>query len=367
MNVVNVGSSYRIYGEDLKTYNYLPVMSYEVCFNKMTGFYLNSRPDLITNETKIYGTHQRRVDKVLKAFNSINRNFGVILSGEKGIGKSLWVRLLAMSAVKQNLPVILVNEFVPGIAQFLMSIEQSAVIIFDEFEKTFGGNDNDEDDNNMTPQDTMLSLFDGIDNGKKLFVITCNDVNRLNKCLLNRPGRFHYHFTLKCPTPEEIEEYMNDKLEEQYRHWIPKIIGLGSLMSLTYDCLRAIAFELNMGEDLNEALKILNISGSRNTYCLIEIELEDGSVFHDNVWITLWENNIIHDSCYGISINGKYQKIYYTFHTSDIYTGQNSMTISPDNINVTMKNDNDDVIDIKVASVKLIRENVDDEMYRYTV
>ena len=50
----------------------------------------------------------------------------------------------------------------------------------------------------------MLSLFDGLDNGKKLFVITCNEVERLNAYLLNRPGRFHYHF-VDCSPPAFCE------------------------------------------------------------------------------------------------------------------------------------------------------------------
>ena len=50
MNVVNSGSRFQIYGEDVKTYRTLPVGSYEVEFHKMIGFYLTSRPDLVVNE-----------------------------------------------------------------------------------------------------------------------------------------------------------------------------------------------------------------------------------------------------------------------------------------------------------------------------
>jgi len=40
MNIVNAGSRYQVYGEDVKTFRNLPVGSYNVEFNKMTGFYL---------------------------------------------------------------------------------------------------------------------------------------------------------------------------------------------------------------------------------------------------------------------------------------------------------------------------------------
>ena len=139
MNVVHAGSTYQIYGESVKTYNLLPTRTYEVCFNKMTGFYLTSRNNLIVQEEKIYGEGPRKVDKVLRAFEATDRNFGVILSGRKGIGKSLFARLLATRAVDYSLPLIIVSDYFPGIASFLSSIEQKVIVLFDEFDKTFPG------------------------------------------------------------------------------------------------------------------------------------------------------------------------------------------------------------------------------------
>ena len=45
MNVVHAGSTYQIYGDSLQTYKELPVGTYEVCFSKMTGFFLTSHND----------------------------------------------------------------------------------------------------------------------------------------------------------------------------------------------------------------------------------------------------------------------------------------------------------------------------------
>lgn len=200
MNVVHSGDTYQIYGDALKTYEKLPIGTYEVNFSKFTGFYLSSHTDLSVSEDKIYGSTPAKVEKVLRGFRSVDRNFGVILSGRKGIGKSLFARQLATKAKEENLPLVIVSSYVPGIANFLSSIEQEIIVLFDEFEKTFADRDG------CSPQEEMLSLFDGIDGGKKLFVVTCNEVNKLNSYLLNRPGRFHYHFILGNPTPDEIRE-----------------------------------------------------------------------------------------------------------------------------------------------------------------
>ena len=273
MNVVNSGDRFQIYGESLKTYSKLPLGTYEVNFHKMMGFFLTSRSDLEVKEEKIYGSTPKKVEKVLRSFSVVDRNFGVILSGRKGIGKSLFARQLAVQAKDYNLPLIIVSGYIPGIADFISSIEQEVIVLFDEFEKTFASQDS------CNPQEEMLSLFDGIDNGKKLFVITCNEVHRLNSYLINRPGRFHYHFVLGNPNPDEIKEYMTDKLNPEYHHHIKKLIGFSSTTDLTYDVLRAIAFELNMGYSFEETLADLNISKEGSPEYDIFVEFIDGTIF----------------------------------------------------------------------------------------
>ena len=271
MNVVHSGDTFQIYGDALKIYDKLPVGTYDVCFQKMMGFYLTSHADLVVNEEKIYGSSPAKVEKVLRSFQAVDRNFGVILSGRKGIGKSLFARQLAVRAKDYNLPLILVSCYYPGIADFLSSIQQEVIVLFDEFEKTFA------DQEHVNPQEEMLPLFDGIDNGKKLFVITCNDVHKLNSYLINRPGRFHYHFVLGNPNPDEIKEYMTDKLNPEYHHLIKKLIGFSMNVDLTYDVLRAIAFELNMGYSFEDTLMDLNISKEGTPKYNIRVEFADGT------------------------------------------------------------------------------------------
>ena len=135
------------------------------------------------------------------------------------------------------------------------SIEQEVVVLFDEFDKTFDGIKVSE--NSASAQASMLSLFDGMSTGKKLFVITCNSLSGMNEYLLNRPGRFHYHFRFNYPTADEIREYLQDKLDKQYWEEIDKVISFSQKVDLNYDCLRAIAFELNMGDKFENAIQDL--------------------------------------------------------------------------------------------------------------
>lgn len=257
MNIVNTGDSYRIYSDALKTFEKLPAQTYTVCFHPQQGFWLEYFPNLEVTE-KIYGTHLKNVERVYASFEAFERNLGVMLSGAKGIGKSLFAKLLSIKAVENGYPLIIVNRYIPGIADFLGEIDQKVVVLFDEFDKTFnGGKDNK--DNVDDPQTEMLTLFDGINVSKKLFIITCNETRNLNDYLLNRPGRFHYHFRFNFPIPEEIREYLQDKTDEKYWGEIEEVIAFSKKADLNFDCLRAIAFELNMGSSFKEAISVLNI------------------------------------------------------------------------------------------------------------
>lgn len=270
MNIVNAGARYQVYGEDVQTYKSLPAATYTIGFHPMQGFWLTKHSDLDVKEDSIYGKHDYCAEKVMSGYRESNRNFGVILSGKKGIGKSLMARIIADKAIASGMPVIIVDKAIGGIADFLSSIEQEVVIIFDEFEKTFARKDGED------PQVELLSLFDGIDSGKKLFIITCNDPRQLNEFLVNRPGRFHYHFEIVCPTGDEVRAYMQDKLGDGFDDEIKKVIKLSSIADITYDCLRAIAFELKQGYGIEETLEDLNINYERGMSFDITVRLNNG-------------------------------------------------------------------------------------------
>lgn len=253
MQIVNTGNIYKVYDNSLQTYNQLPARAYQVNFDKMSGFYLSGYDDIVISE-KIYGVHQKKVDKVMKSFKIFERNLGVILSGAKGIGKSLFAKLLSITAVEEGYPLVIVNQYIPGIADYINSIQQEVVVLFDEFDKTFNSKMEHGD-----PQAEMLTLFDGLSIGKKLFVVTCNEIRQLNEFLINRPGRFHYHFRFEYPTDNEVREYLADKVPVEYHEQIEKVVSFSHKVDLNYDCLRAIAFELSLGISFEEAIKDLNI------------------------------------------------------------------------------------------------------------
>ena len=271
MKAISIGSRYEIYDDTLKAYDSLPAQTYTVCFSQMTGFFLKVRPDLAVKEP-VYGVHPEKAEKVLQSFKVFERNLGVILSGDKGIGKSLFARLLSAKAVEAGYPVIIVDQSFPGIVSYIESIDQEVVFLFDEFDKTFGGNHDSE------PQSAFLSLFDGTSQGKKLFIITCNSLHRINDYMVNRPGRFHYHFRFGYPTAEEIRQYLTDKLCGQFQAEIEKVILFSNKVSLNYDCLRSIAFELKSGEPFEAIIQDLNIINTCDERYNLTLHFKSGGI-----------------------------------------------------------------------------------------
>ena len=230
MKAIKMGTKVEIYSDMVKTYDALPAKAYVVRFGKMDGFYLEEYVQIEVKEDKIYGHHLEKVNKVLQTYEKFDRNLGVILSGHKGIGKSLFAKLLSVEAIKKDIPMIVVDRYIPGIATYIEAIDQEILVLFDEFDKTFGEINALEGE--MEPQASLLSLFDGISQGKKLFVITCNDIRKLNDYIINRPGRFHYHFRFECPSAEEIQIYLTDKLDKQYYGEIKYIIEFSRKVDL---------------------------------------------------------------------------------------------------------------------------------------
>lgn len=258
MKAISQGdNTYDIFDDSLRVYEKLPAQSYVVRFSDRRGFYLSKYVDMDVNEEKVYGVHDDKVEKVMASFAEMSRSLGVILSGDKGIGKSLFAKMLSAEAIRRGIPVIVVDTYINGIASYIESIEQEAMILFDEFDKTFG--EVRAKDGESSPQTSLLTLFDGLSGGKKLFVVTCNELRKLNEYLINRPGRFHYHLRFEYPSALEIREYLGDKLAEEFRGEIDNVVSFAGKVSLNYDCLRSIAFELNHGLTFAEAIKDLNI------------------------------------------------------------------------------------------------------------
>lgn len=252
MKVVNLGSTLRIFSDDLTVEDRIPAGTYDVNFDPMSGYSLSMRPNFKTTE-KVYGNHLQMVNKMLDRYHKIDGNFGTILGGRKGTGKSMTARIVSEKLMEHDIPTILVTENTPGSPRFLQSIEQPVLILIDEFEKIFNKGDKDSEDEQVQ----FLSLFDGLVNNHHFYLITINDYNRLNKYFIGRTGRFYYDITYDNLSTNEVKEFLADKLEDATD--LNRLTNLLYRINVNYDQLQAITNELNYGESVENILDYLNL------------------------------------------------------------------------------------------------------------
>ena len=180
-----------------------------------------------------------------------DKNFGTILGGRKGTGKSMTARIISERLMELGLPTLLVTENTPGLSSFLQSIEQPVFILIDEFEKIFTyDNENDE-------QSQFLSVFDGFHHNNHFYLITINDYKKLNEYFRGRTGRFYYDIKFGKMSVEEIDGYIRDCVDPEYVS--DSLISLLYRLGTNYDQLGAIARELNLGESIENIIKYLNL------------------------------------------------------------------------------------------------------------
>lgn len=352
MRVISTGSIYRIFGDNMETHDKFPVGTYNIRFEDMVGFYAEKRRNFEIGE-KVYGGQSSKAEKVVKSFKLFSRNLGVIMSGDKGIGKSLTAKMIAIEAIKNDIPVFICDFFHPALMSYIESIDQEVMVMFDEFDKKFSKNED---------QDKMLSLFDGTSVGKKLFVVTCNEIRSMSDYMVNRPGRFHYHLRFDYPTAEDIKVYLMDHLEEQYYSSIDAVIKFSRRINLNYDCLRAIAFEINTGLSFSDAIKDLNIVSYNSSVqygCIIDIGeygILKGRICGD-LFAHKDETIYCYDCIESIGSNGV--EVVVSFNCNNVkYDPEKFLFyVDPKDVKISV-NDNDEPQAVKEAVKKVVPHSV---------
>ncbi len=282
MKIVKNEEKRIILGGSVKVLDHLDPLIYSLNFSKFEGSFLMEKRDFFRKE-KMYGKMQDKSKKIFRAFENREGNLGILLSGDKGLGKSMFMRMVAKEALERGFPVICVDDNLPGLKDFISSVEEPAVFLFDEFEKVFHSADEDEnnlEDMEKDSQNQFLSILDGTGSNHHIFIVTCNSTDRLSSYFLNRPGRFYYHFSFYNPSKEIIEEYLADNLLPEFSEVKDKILAFSEFGCLNYDSLKAITQEINSGYSFEESLDDLNVGNKESISFSIEAVTEDGEIFH---------------------------------------------------------------------------------------
>jgi hypothetical protein len=260
----------------------LPSGTYIVKQNPNTGALYLEMIENFKPIAKLYGDTTKNADRILNTFFNRSASTGVMLTGEKGSGKSLLAKELSIIGYSKDIPTIVINFPWHGdvFNKFMQDISQEAIVLFDEFEKVY---DSDQ-------QESILTLLDGVFPSKKLFMFTCNNKWRVDSHMRNRPGRIFYMLHFRGLTPEFIREYCEDVLEN--KEHIDKVVTIASLFQeFNFDMLKALVEEMNRYKETpQEALRMLNANPEHEQEATYEFKLIiDGEELneermHGNEW-----------------------------------------------------------------------------------
>ncbi len=163
-----------------------------------------------------------------------------MLNGILGTGKTVTAKVLANET---GLPVLLIPHAYNGLNTFLSYIQQDIVVLIDEYEKVYAGEEDEENDS------SLLSLMDGTftNSYRKIFILTTNNT-WINKNMLNRPGRILYKKEFSNLNREQILEIVDDCLvEKQFRN--ETIDFMKPLSIITVDIVKNIVREINIHQE----------------------------------------------------------------------------------------------------------------------
>lgn len=218
---------------------------------RVTKFTLNGEMNL---PPTVYQTKKDKifVDRVLKNFNSSGKNTtGVLLTGDKGTGKSVTAKILAERA---KLPIVVINPEMEEkyLEEFFKEFDQPVCILFDEVDKSFNTN-------------KMLTFLDGMHKtAKKLVIMTANDEDNLSGYIKNRCSRIRYyrHYNMLEDAKEYAELICKEKGVENIEEIVNFIVNNIKYPSIDNisSFIDEVIFTKEWDLSLNEVLEFMNIN-----------------------------------------------------------------------------------------------------------
>lgn len=218
---------------------------------QVTKFEVNGEMNL---PPTVYQTKKDKlfVERVLKNFNENGKNTtGVLLTGDKGTGKSVTAKVLAQKA---NLPIIVINPETEEkyLEPFFKEFDTPVCILFDEVDKGFN-------------TQKMLTFLDGMHKtAKKLVIMTANDENNLSHYIKNRCSRIRYyrHYNMMTDAKEYAElicEAKGIENKEELVKFIVENIKYPSIDNIS-SFIDEVLFTKEWGLTYNEVLEFMNIN-----------------------------------------------------------------------------------------------------------
>jgi len=262
MNILKKEGKLFVSNEAVSCFEKLPIGVYMLDQDPRTSEFFLIEKETFTLPKKLYGDFAC-VDRWLTAYNSAEKNMGIILSGLKGSGKTITAEKLCLDS---KMPVIIISNAFSGV-NFINFITcpviQNSIIFIDEYEKIYKADFRD-------VEKDILSIMDGAYKTRLMFLLTCNNFT-ISEYLINRPSRIKYRKDYDNLEPEIVEAVIEDLLDNKdNKQSIYEFFG--KIGIVTFDLLVTVIKEMNLfKENAIECGKHLNLQVSSNHYDVYEI------------------------------------------------------------------------------------------------
>lgn len=170
----------------------------------------NSNPDIYLDDF-LYKDIEKDVISVLKGEKL---KTSCLLHGKPGTGKTQFIKYLAK---KYSLPinVIYLNPEYSNldISRMFSSISPKSIVIFEDFDNYFDKRECIiKNDQVKFTFDAIINALDGVHNDYKqnIFIMTANDINKIDNSLKERPSRFKFVKEFGLPTAKVRKKILGD-------------------------------------------------------------------------------------------------------------------------------------------------------------
>ncbi len=230
--------------------NALPVGHYALNFDPRIGqYYLTTRKPFKL-PAKLYSDPQAYVDRFLKTYNARGAGMGVLLSGDKGTGKTLMAKMMANQC---GMPVICITSGFTGqpLTEFIEMLQVPCMFFVDEFEKLYqAGPTRNKEPEAGSPSEYFLTLLDGTAANRHLWVLTSNS-HDVGEYFTGRPGRIRYHKEFHGLDHGMITEIIKDCVQDEELAASTIKTAL-SISNISLDALMSIIEEVNIHQEAPE-------------------------------------------------------------------------------------------------------------------